>query len=71
MTKYICDLCGKEANENEYELPIMNREGELRSIDIQLCEDCCNKFDNLIRDLSTTKTYKNLSESVSLCDEDW
>lgn len=71
MIKCYCDLCGKEADENEYELPIMNKEGEFRSIDLQLCENCCNKFDNLMRDLSTTKTYKNMSESVSLDEDDW
>jgi len=28
MIKCYCDLCGKETDDNEYELPIMNREGE-------------------------------------------
>lgn len=45
MTKHYCDSCGKELNIGiTYDVPIINKNEELTSIDLQLCEDCCKNL---------------------------
>ena len=69
MIKRYCDLCEKEINsEVYYDMPIIN--GEFISTKVQLCENCCNKVGDLIKNLSTSKAYKRLQNSISWSEED-
>lgn len=66
MTKHYCDSCGKELSIGiTYDVPIINKNEELTSIDLQLCEDCCKKFNNFLKDFFPTDVYEELQESVS------
>lgn len=71
MIKRYCDLCEKEINsEVYYDMPIINKNGEFISTKVQLCENCCNKVVDLIKNLSISKAYKRLQNSISWSEED-
>ncbi len=65
MIKYICDLCSKEQEYLEkYHIPIMNSNGEFKSVQLHLCNDCCNKFDLLAHDIASKDMEKRINQII-------
>ena len=71
MIKYICDLCGKESKYLEkYYIPMMHSNGKFKSVQLHLCDDCCNRIDLFIRDIASKNIGKRLDQMMNITDKD-
>lgn len=71
MIKYICDLCGKEsAYLDKYYIPMMYSNGKFKSVQLHLCDDCCNRIDLFIRDIASKNIEKRLNMLVNVNDDE-
>lgn len=67
MIKYICDLCGKESKYLEkYYIPMMYSDGKFRSVQLHLCDDCCNRIDLCIHDIASKDMEQRLNYMITL-----
>lgn len=52
MIKHICDLCGKESGySGKYYIPMMHSDGKFKPVQLDLCNDCCNRIDLFISNI--------------------
>ena len=71
MIKYICDLCGKESGYlYKYYIPMIHSDGKFKSVQLHLCDDCCNRIDLFIRDLASKNIGKRLDMLVNINDDE-
>ena len=71
MIKHICDLCGKESGySGKYYIPMMNSDGKFKSVQLHLCDDCCNRIDLFIRDIASMDMEKRLNMLVNINDDE-
>lgn len=67
MIKYICDLCDKESKYlNQYYIPMMYSNGKFKSVQLHLCDDCCNRIDLFIHDIASKNMEKRLDQMITL-----
>lgn len=72
MIKYICDLCGRESEHLEkYYIPMMNSNDKFKSVQLHLCDDCCNKIDLFVRDIASMDKEKRLDQMINDKDDLW
>ena len=61
MIKYICDLCGKESEYlDKYYIPMMHSDGKFKPVQLDLCNDCCNRIDLFAHDIASMDMEKRL-----------
>ena len=61
MIKHICDLCGKESGySDKYYIPMMHSDGKFKSVQLHLCDDCCNRIDLFAHDIASMDMEKRL-----------
>lgn len=54
MIKHICDLCGKESGySGKYYIPMMHSDGKFKPVQLDLCNDCCNRIDLFAHDIAS------------------
>ena len=71
MIKYICDLCGKESEYlDKYYIPMMHSNGKFKSVQLHLCDDCCNRIDLFIRDIASMDMEKRFTMLVNINDDE-
>ena len=71
MIKYICDLCGKESEYlDKYYIPMMHSNGKVKSVQLHLCDDCCNRIDLFIRDIASMDMEKRFNMLVNINDDE-
>lgn len=71
MIKYICDLCGKESEYlDKYYIPMMHSNGKFKSVQLHLCDDCCNRIDLFIRDIASKEYRERLNMLVNINDDE-
>ena len=71
MIKYICDLCGKESKYLEkYYIPMMHSDGKFKSVQLHLCDDCCNRIDLFAHDIASMDMEKRLDRLVNVNDDE-
>ena len=71
MIKHICDLCGKESEYlDKYYIPMMHSDGKFKSVQLHLCDDCCNRIDLFIRDIASMDMEKRLNMLVNINDDE-
>lgn len=72
MIKYICDLCGKESEYlKRYYIPMMNSNGKFKSVQLHLCDDCCNKIDLFVHGIASMDIEKRLDQMINDEDDLW
>ena len=72
MIKYICDLCGKESGYlDKYYIPMMHSDGKFKSVQLHLCDDCCNRIDLFIHDIASKNMEKRLNQMITIDDDEW
>lgn len=72
MIKYICDLCGKETGcLDGYYIPMMNSNGKFKSVQLHLCDDCCNRIDLFIHDIASKDMREKLDQMINTNDKDY
>ena len=72
MIKYICDLCGKETGYLDgYYIPMMNSNGNFKSVQLHLCDDCCNRIDLFIHHIASKDMRKRLDQMINTNDKDY
>ena len=71
MIKYICDLCGKESGYlDKYYIPMMYSNGKFKSVQLHLCDDCCNRIDLFIHDIASKNMEKRLDQMITIYDDE-
>ena len=71
MIKHICDLCGKESGySGKYYIPMMHSDGKFKPVQLDLCNDCCNRIDLFIRDIASMDMDKRLNMLVNINDDE-
>ena len=71
MIKHICDLCGKESEYlDKYYIPMMHSNGKFKSVQLHLCDDCCNRIDLFIRDIASMDMEKRFTMLVNINDDE-
>ena len=71
MIKYICDLCGKESGySDKYYIPMMHSDGKFKSVQLHLCDDCCNRIDLFRHDIASMDMEKRLNMLVNINDDE-
>ena len=71
MIKYICDLYGKESEYlDKYYIPMMHSNGKFKSVQLHLCDDCCNRIDLFIHDIASKNMEKRLDQMITIYDDE-
>ena len=71
MIKYICDLCGKESEySGKYYIPMMHSDGKFKPVQLDLCNDCCNRIDLFSHDIASMDMEKRLNMLVNINDDE-
>ncbi len=71
MIKYICDLCGKESKYlDKYYIPMMHSNGKFKSVQLHLCDDCCNRINLFIHDIVSKNMEKRLNQMITIYDDE-
>ena len=71
MIKYICDLCGKESEYlDKYYIPMMHSNGKFKSVQLDLCNDCCNRIELFAHDIASMDMEKRLNRLVNVNDDE-
>lgn len=71
MIKYICDLCGKESGYlDKYYIPMMHSNDKFKSVQLHLCDDCCNRIDLFIHDTASKNMEKRLNQMITIYDDE-
>ena len=71
MIKHICDLYGKESGySGKYYIPMMHSDGKFKSVQLHLCDDCCNRIDLFIRDIASMDMDKRFNMLVNINDDE-
>lgn len=71
MIKYICDLCGKESGYlDKYYIPMMHSDGKFKPVQLDLCNDCCNRINLFIHDIASKDMGKRLDRLVNVNDDE-
>lgn len=71
MIKYIRDLCGKESRYlDKYYIPMMHSDGKFKSVQLHLCDDCCNRIDLFIHDIASKNMEKRLDQMITIYDDE-
>lgn len=67
MIKYICDLCGKESKcLDKYYIPMMHSDSKFKPVQLDLCDDCCNKFDLFVHGITSIDMKQRLNQMTTL-----
>lgn len=71
MIKHICDLCGKESGySGKYYIPMMHSDGKFKPVQLDLCNDCCNRIDLFAHDIASMDMEKRLNMLVNINDDE-
>lgn len=71
MIKHICDLCGKESKYlDKYYIPMMHSDGKFKPVQLDLCDDCCNKFDLFVHGIASKNMEKRLNQMITIYDDE-
>lgn len=71
MIKHICDLCGKESwYSGKYYIPMMHSDGKFKPVQLDLCNDCCNRIDLFAHDIASMDMEKRLNMLVNINDDE-
>ena len=72
MIKYVCDLCGRESEYLEkYYIPMMHSNGKFKSVQLHLCDDCCNKIDLFVHGIASKNIVEKLNQMMNDKDDLW